>query len=79
MKSLETYPTTQLYEKNTRKTDILAVIKNYNFCDRHTHIHTYGLGDSMTDPAQRVQAAYRQHLALSSFLFQLILEFNSKQ
>ena len=35
--------------KKDKKSDTLAVIDNYNFYDRHT----YGHGNSMTDPAQR--------------------------
>ena len=42
--------------KKDKKPDTLAVIDNYNFYDRHTHIHTYGHGDSMTDPAQRPES-----------------------
>ena len=34
----------------------LAVIDNYNFYDRHTLIHTYGHGDSMTDPAKGAES-----------------------
>ena len=38
-----------LFIKKDKKSDTLAVIDNYNFYDRHTYIHAYGHGDSMTD------------------------------
>ena len=38
--------------KKDKNSDYLAIIDNYNFYDRHT----YGDGDSMTDPAQRAQS-----------------------
>ena len=39
-------------KKKKKKLDTLAVIDNYNFCDKHTHRH----GNSMTDPAQRAKS-----------------------
>ena len=48
---LEPYLLTLFY-KERQKPDFLAVIDNYNFCDKHT----YGHGDSMTDPAQRAES-----------------------
>ena len=42
--------------KKAKKPDTLAVIDNYNFCDKHTHRQTDGHGNSMTDPAQRAES-----------------------
>ena len=42
--------------KKDNKPDTLAVLDNYNFCDRHTNTHTDEHGDSMTDPAQRAES-----------------------
>ena len=38
--------------KKDKNSDHLAVLDNYNFCDKHTDGH----GDSMTDPAQRAES-----------------------
>ena len=40
--------------KKDEKPDTLAVIDNYR--QTYTHIHTYGHGDSMTNPAQRTES-----------------------
>ena len=43
-------------KEKKKKTDTLAVIDNYNIYDRHTQIHTYGHGDSMTDTILRAES-----------------------
>ena len=42
--------------KKDKQPNNLAVIDNYNFCDRHTNRHTDGHGDSMNNPAQRAES-----------------------
>ena len=44
-----------LFIKKDKKPDTLVGIVNYNFYDRHTYIHTYRHGDSMTNPAESVK------------------------
>ena len=39
-----------------QKSDTLAVIDNYSFCDIQTDRQTDGHGDSMTDPAKRAES-----------------------
>ena len=44
--------------KKEEKPDTLAVINNYNFCDRQTDGH----GDSMTNLAQRAQSVKKNQI-----------------
>ena len=41
--------------KKDKNPDTLAVIKNYNFCDKHTHRQTDGQRNALIDPAQRAE------------------------
>ena len=54
--------------KKEEKPDTFAVIDDYNFYDRPTHIHTYGHGDYMTDPAQRAESVKNLDTGDTEFL-----------
>ena len=49
--------------KKDKKPDTLAVIDDYNCYDRHPHIHTYGHGNSMTDPPQRAELVKKGYVS----------------